>query len=93
MSLNKPYPPNLIDYADWDELIDYLNAVETATITAGDTYKVVTHGLGYVPKPQVTPTSNLAGRNFWVSDVGSTTFRININSSDLADHTFNWAVR
>lgn len=64
---------------------------DSATLSAGDTYVDVTHGLGGTPsRVQLTPTSNLGGRTFWISDKGATTFRINISSSDLEDHTFDW---
>jgi len=63
----------------------------TATITAGNTYVDVTHGMGTTPTSvQVTPTTNLGTRSFWVSDKGATTFRININSDDIIHHTFDW---
>jgi len=63
----------------------------TATISAGDTYVDVTHNLNNTPTTvRVTPTTNLGTRSFWVSDKGASTFRININSSDSIDHTFDW---
>lgn len=62
-----------------------------ATITAGNTYVDVTHSLASTPtKVRVTPTTNLGARSFWVDTKGATTFRININSSDVIDHTFDW---
>ena len=62
-----------------------------ATITAGDTYVDVTHSLASTPtKVRVTPTTNLGARSFWVDTKGATTFRININSTDVIDHTFDW---
>jgi parallel beta-helix repeat protein len=66
----------------------------TATIAAGNTYVDVTHGLSITPdinKIRVTPKDNLGGRSFWVSDVGASTFRINISSTDTADHSFGWS--
>ena len=62
-----------------------------ATITAGNTYVEVTHGAGTTPTAvQATPTTNLGTRSFWVDTKGAATFRININSSDAIDHTFDW---
>jgi len=66
----------------------------TATITAGATYVDVTHGLATTPdinRIKVTPKDNLGGRSFWISDVGATTFRINISSTDTVDHAFGWS--
>jgi len=66
----------------------------TATITAGSTYVDVTHGLSITPdinKIRVTPKDNLGGCSFWVSNVTSTTFRINISSTDTVDHSFGWS--
>lgn len=62
-----------------------------ATITAGNTYVDVTHSLASTPtKVRVTPTTNLGTRSFWVDTKGASTFRININSSDVINHTFDW---
>lgn len=67
------------------------SAGTAATITAGNTYVDVTHSLAATPtKVRVTPNTNLGTRAFWVSDKGASTFRININSSDSIDHTFDW---
>jgi len=66
----------------------------TATITAGNTYVDVTHGLAITPdinRIKITPKDNLGGRNWWVSNVTSTTFRINISSADTVDHAFGWS--
>jgi hypothetical protein len=64
-----------------------------ATIVAGDTYVVVTHGMGTTPSANditVTPQDTLYGRTIFVDTLGATTFRINISSLDLADHVFGW---
>ena len=62
-----------------------------ATITAGNTYVDVTHSLASTPtKVRVTPNTNLRGRSFWVDTKGAATFRINIDSTDIIDHTFDW---
>ncbi|MEM3943736.1 MAG: NosD domain-containing protein [Thermofilaceae archaeon] len=66
----------------------------TATIPAGSTYVDVTHGLSITPRPErirVVPLDNLGGRSFWVSNVTSTGFRINISSADTVDHSFGWS--
>ncbi|MEM1590343.1 MAG: right-handed parallel beta-helix repeat-containing protein [Candidatus Bathyarchaeia archaeon] len=65
-----------------------------AIITAGNTYVNVAHGLNIIPdinRIKLTPKDNLGGRNWWVSDVGATTFRINISSADTVDHAFGWS--
>jgi hypothetical protein len=62
-----------------------------ATISIGDTYVDVTHGLPTTPtKVMITSTTNIGTRSLWVSDRGAATFRINIDSSDIIDHTFDW---
>jgi len=64
------------------------------TIPADSTYVDVTHGLDITPdinKIRITPKDNLNGRDYWISDVNSSTFRINISSSDSVDHTFGWS--
>lgn len=62
-----------------------------ATVAAGNTYVDVAHGLAFAPTTvRATPTTNLGTRSFWVDTKGASTFRININSSDVIDHTFDW---
>ena len=68
----------------------------TATITAGNTYVDVPHGLGAafnISKVRITPRDDLGGRSFWVEEHPTdpaTYFRIYISSTDTVDHTFNW---
>jgi hypothetical protein len=63
----------------------------TATITAGQTSVNVTHGLATTPTRVVlTPTTDTAGRRYWVSAKGATTFTITIDSTHTADITFDW---
>lgn len=63
----------------------------SATLALGNTYIDVSHYIGGTPTNiVVTPTSNLGSRSFWISDIGAATFRININSTDVIDHTFHW---
>jgi len=66
-----------------------------ATITSGSTYIDVAHGLDRAPAAEdisVTPTNNLGNASkFWISDVGPSTFRINVNSTPGATTaTFAW---
>lgn len=63
------------------------------TITAGNTYVEITHGLAVTPdidKIRIYAQDNLYNRTLWVSDVGATTFRINISSVDIGDHIVGW---
>jgi hypothetical protein len=64
----------------------------SATITTGATSTTVTHYLEGTPRNvRVTPTSNLAGKSFWVSDKTATTFKINISEADPTNAlTFDW---
>jgi len=60
----------------------------TATISSGNTYVDVTHNLASTPSSVlVVPKSDT---RFWVDNVGSSTFRINIPSSLDSDVTFYW---
>lgn len=62
-----------------------------STINAGQTILVVSHGLALTPKVvQVTPTGNTVGKRFWISDKGTMTFTINIDSAHSAAIPFNW---
>ncbi|MEM4430977.1 MAG: hypothetical protein QXM08_07415, partial [Thermofilaceae archaeon] len=66
----------------------------TATIPAGSTYVDVAHGLSITPEPariRIVPLDDLGGRSFWVSNVTSTSFRINISSADTVSHSFGWS--
>ncbi len=89
----------------WNEVTDaiiknnigYATATSsTATITSGNTYIAITHGLDITPTADlisVTPTNNLgAASEFWISDIGATTFRINVDTDPLADATFSWNI-
>lgn len=64
----------------------------TATITAGETSVTVAHTFKSADyRWIITPTMNLGGRDWWASDKGATTFKININSADPeVDLTFDW---
>jgi parallel beta-helix repeat protein len=63
----------------------------TATITAGQTSVNVTHGLAAMPtRVQLTPTTDTAGKRYWISAKGATTFTITIDSTHTSDITFDW---
>jgi hypothetical protein len=66
----------------------------SATILAGNTFIVVTHGLSFTPtldQIQITPQDDLGGRNFWPCNPTSTTFQINISFADPdTNHIFSW---
>lgn len=67
----------------------------SATISAGDTYVDVTHNLGHTPDIDVIvvrPRDDLGGRSYWKSDVGASTFRINMTTQDLSDHVFGYII-
>ena len=67
--------------------------VGVAVVTTGNTYVDVSHDLGRTPKNvQVTPQSDLGGTSFWVSDVGTSSIRINIGSSLGVDASFYWRI-
>lgn len=74
---------------------DVVTAHGTATIASGDTSVTVTHGLTVAPSASdiwVVPTNNLGNAvNFWTSDFGATTFKINVNVAPGSDTaTFAW---
>lgn len=59
------------------------------TITAGNLSVTVTHTLGSIPANViVTELDDLAGRQTSISDRTLTTFVLNMNSIDFADHQF-----
>jgi len=69
----------------------------TATVADDATYVDVTHGLSKTPVAQeivVTPTNNLGDASFyWISDVGASTFRINVDGDPGAGTaTFAWQI-
>jgi hypothetical protein len=71
------------------------DAQGTATVANGATTVDVTHGLSVTPNAQdlrVLPTNNLGtASHFWVSNIGATTFRINVDSDPGATTaTFSW---
>jgi len=67
----------------------------STTITAGTTYTTVTHGCGFTPHIDhilPTPRDDLAGRNCWISNITSLTFRVNMSSQDTSDHLISYMV-
>ena len=62
----------------------------TTTIIAGQTLIVVAHTLGTIPTiVEVTPTSDLGGRSWHVTNKTTTQFTLNISGMDIANHTFD----
>jgi len=77
--------------ASTDLIMEYETGV--ATVTTGSTYVDVAHNLGRTPeKVQATPGVELVGTTFWVSNVDSGIFRINIGSSLGFDAPFYWRI-
>jgi hypothetical protein len=69
----------------------------TATIASGDTHIDVTHGLAITPEAaniSVTPTNSMGdSAKYYISDIGATTFRINVNADPGATTaTFAWQI-
>jgi CRISPR-associated DxTHG motif protein len=66
----------------------------TATVPNGATYYDVTHGLNFTPTAAqitVTPTGWGNAASFYISDIGASTFRINVNADPGASTaTFSW---
>jgi len=69
----------------------------TATIVSGTTYVDVAHGLSVSPSASqinIVPSNDLGNANkYWISDVGSSTFRINVDTDPgVAAASFNWNI-
>jgi hypothetical protein len=69
----------------------------TATVTNGNTLVNVSHSLSTTPAIsdiKVTPTNNLGNAaKLWISDVGASTFRINVDVDPGATTaTFSWSI-
>lgn len=78
---------------EWNEPHDVTSG--SATIVAGSTYVDVIHGVGSTPdinKINWHPQGDLHGYGTWISNVGATTFRINIGSQLMEDITFGWNI-
>ena len=70
----------------------------TATVNSDSTYVDVAHGLAMTPSLssiQVTPISNLGNASkFWISNVGASTFRINVNvDPGSSGANFSWLAK
>ncbi len=63
----------------------------TATITAGNTFVDVTHNVSGIPTMINTPPTNIYGLDYYLSNIGVVTFRINIQVPQLSDATFIWS--
>lgn len=69
-----------------------------ATITSGNTFVDVTHGLSYTPSAQdisITPNSSLGAATYWLisGSPSATTFRIALNANPGATVNLAWSVR
>ncbi|NIT04541.1 hypothetical protein GTO10_06645 [Candidatus Saccharibacteria bacterium] len=69
----------------------------TGTVLSGNTFRDIAHGLAITPSINnihVTPTNNLGNAaKFWISNVGSVNFRINVDVDPGASTaTFSWTV-
>jgi hypothetical protein len=65
----------------------------TATVPAGSGSATVAHGLNFTPALSdlsVMPNVNSSGSFWWVDNVTSTTFRINMNSAPASNTPFSW---
>lgn len=66
------------------------------TITSGNTYSVVTHGLAKTPSQAdivITPASGIgAAKHFWVDGIGATTFQLNLDVDPTTTVTLAWTV-
>ncbi len=63
----------------------------TATLTAGLTSVDVAHGLGQAPdRVFLTPTTDTAGKRYWVSVKGAVAFTVTVDSAAGADISWDW---
>lgn len=85
---------------DREDGVEFGAAVElgtlrgTASIDNPDTEVDVTHGIGSTPNPgeiQVSPANqDAAESDWWLSDFGATTFRINVASTPTTSAKWHW---
>jgi len=62
----------------------------TATVGSGNTSTSVPHGLTVIPlNIQLTPMNDING-TYWVSDVSSSSFKINLSQVQVVDVSFYW---
>jgi archaellum component FlaF (FlaF/FlaG flagellin family) len=65
----------------------------TASIASGSVSIVVPHNLGRVPvNVQVTPRNNMTSPSFWVSNVDSDSFTVNLSQVEPEDIGFYWRI-
>ncbi len=62
-----------------------------ASVTAGLTSLVVAHTLGAdIARVQLTPSTDTLGARFWVSNITSSQFTINLNATQVSNVEFHW---
>lgn len=97
-SAQPPIPANTNDIRDSNNGFVTRNSGE-ATIPSGNTSVAVSHGISarnYTPalcKVNVTPTNNLGNATkFWISNVTTSQFTINVDTDPQADADFVWTI-
>ena len=75
------------------QAITPLKYVGQVTITAGNTYADVTHGMAATPNRFSVTPRNQNGKDWWIDNVGGSTFRINIPSVLGSDAVFDIEAR
>lgn len=64
----------------------------TTTISTGNTSIIINHKLGKIPSfISISPTVDIGGIYFWVSDISATVFTLNISSQSMEDMSFLWS--
>ena len=63
----------------------------SATVSSGNLFVMVTHGLGSTPdRVQLTPTTDPADAAWYVSSKGASQFAITLVATHSSDITFDW---
>jgi hypothetical protein len=88
---------NMMSFTAYLRKLWKLTPKGTATVANGTTNIDVTHGYGATPdvsQLHITATNNLgSATKWWVSNIGGTTFRINVNADPGATTaTFSWRI-
>ena len=66
----------------------------SATVTTGNTFINITHLIHGIPASIViTAASNISGYVYYLSEINSTTFKINLNATASANKIFYWYAR
>ena len=82
---------SLVNDYDFRFMCDTYLTSGNSTVLLLTTSRTVTHGYGSKPNSVwLQPKDNLGGRTHWVSDINSTTFKINISGVDFVNHDFRW---